>query len=194
MKNILIISGHPRLRHSMANRLILEELSNIPGITVYDVQTNYPDGEIDVAAEQKKLLEADLIVLQFPFIWYGMSAHFKAWVEKVFTYGFAFGPGGDMLKGKKLLLSITLGGSNEAYSAEGQHRYPVETFLLPLELFVKYCGMQCLPPVYSYEMAGTPGVNEGIIKEKAKLHAQKVLRVIKTQSRELFPHQFSHAV
>lgn len=182
MKNTLIVSGHPRLSHSTANRLIIEALIHTPGITVCDVQSNYPDGDVDIRAEQKKLLEADLIVLQFPFIWYGMPSHFKAWLEKVFSFGFAFGPGGDQLKGKKLLLSITLGGSSEAYSAEGQHQHAVETFLLPLRLFANYCGMHYLPPVYSFEMAGTPGQNEDIIRDKAALHAQKLLRVIEAQT------------
>ncbi|HZH65348.1 MAG TPA: NAD(P)H-dependent oxidoreductase [Flavisolibacter sp.] len=180
MKKTLIICGHPKLSHSTANRLIIENLINRPGIMVCDIQTKYPNGDIDVAAEQDRLREADLIVLQFPFVWYGMPSHMKAWVEKVFSYGFAFGPGGHALKDRKLLLSITLGGSSEAYSPEGQHQYAVETFLLPLQLFAKYCGMQCLAPIYSYEMAIIPGVNEEIIEEKAKLHALKLQRVIES--------------
>ncbi len=181
MKKTQIISGHPRLSHSTANRMILERLINVPGTGVSDIQMDYPDGNVDVVAEQRKLLDADLIVLQFPFIWYGMPSHMKAWLEKVFSYGFAFGPGGDKLKNKKLLLSITLGGSSEAYSAEGQHLHPVETFILPLQLFAKYCGMQYLKPVYSYEMGSTPGLNDKIIQDKAELHVQRLLRVIQAQ-------------
>lgn len=182
MKKTQIICGHPRLSQSTANRVILEHLINVQGISVSDIQMDYPNGNLDVEAEQRKLMEADLIVLQFPFIWYGMPSHMKAWLEKVFSYGFAFGPGGDKLKNKKLLLSITLGGSSEAYSAEGQHLHPVETFILPLQLFAKYCGMHYLKPVYSYEMASTPGVNDKIIQGKAELHAQRVLRVIQAQA------------
>lgn len=182
MTNTLIVSGHPRLSHSTSNRLIIEHLINKPGITVFDILTNYPNGDVDVVAEQKKLMAADLVILQFPFVWYGMPSHMKAWVEKVFSFGFAFGPGGDKLKNKKLLLSITLGGSSDAYSAEGQHQHPVETFLLPLQLFAKYCGMQYLPPVYSYEMVLAPGVNDDVIADKTLLHAKRVLRVVQTWS------------
>jgi putative NADPH-quinone reductase len=180
MKSTLIISGHPRLSQSTANRLIIETIINTPGVAICDIMTNYPDGKIDVEEEQSRLKAADLIVFQFPFIWYGMPSHMKAWMERVFSYGFAFGAGGDQLKNKKLLLSITLGGSSEAYSSQGQHLYTVETFLRPLELFVKYCGMQYLLPVYSYEMASTPGINQEIVEDKATLHARRVLRVIRS--------------
>ena len=182
MKNTLIISGHPRLSQSTANRLILETIINTPGVAICDIMNNYPDGKINVEEEQSRLKAADLIVFQFPFIWYGMPSHMKAWMERVFSYGFAFGTGGDQLKNKKLLLSITLGGSSEAYSAQGQHLYTVETFLRPLELFVKYCGMQYLLPVYSYEMASTPGINQEIVEDKARLHAKRLLKVIVSQN------------
>jgi glutathione-regulated potassium-efflux system ancillary protein KefF len=182
MKRTLIICGHPRLSQSTSNRIIIEDLSAIPSIIVSDLQASYPNGQVDVAAEQQKLMSADLIVLQFPFVWYGMPSHMKAWIEKVFSYGFAFGPGGDKLKNKKLLLSITLGGTHEAYSERGQHQHPVETFLVPLQLFAQYCGMHYLPPVYSYGMASIAGVNDDIIRDKATLHAQKVRKVIAAQS------------
>lgn len=164
MKNILIISGHPQRSPSSANQLILDILCYLNGVTISDIQRNYTDGDINVAAEQKKLLEADLIIFQFPFIWYGMPSHMKAWVEQVLSYGFAFGPWGNKLKDKIMFLSITLGGSRKAYSTYGQHLNPVETFLIPLALFANYCSMQYLPPVYSYEMAASANNSIRVIK------------------------------
>lgn len=178
MKNTLIISGHPRLSQSISNRLILEHLITIPGVIISDIMTNNPEGIIDVDTEQKKLLDADLVIFQFPFHWYGPPSHMKAWIEKVFSFGFAYGEGGNYLEGKKLLLSVTLGGSPKAYSAEGQHQHPVETFLLPLELFAKYCGMQYLSPVYSYEMGPGKDDTGAAITEKVRQHADRVETII----------------
>jgi putative NADPH-quinone reductase len=174
MNPILIISGHPGLDTSYANKQILAELTALPGTTGYDLRTRYPDGTINVKREQEYLRAADIIVLQFPFIWYGMPAHMRAWMESVFSYGFAFGEGGDALKGKRLLLSVTLGGNREAYSASGQHQHPVETFLRPLEMFARYCGMQYLPPVFSYAMNVFDAPSREALQQKVATHTARV--------------------
>ncbi len=177
MKNTLIISGHPNIRQSSANRLILEDMISMPDVTVNDIMTNYPDGTINISEEQKKLRNADIVILQFPFHWYGTPSHMRAWIEQVFSYGFAYGEGGHFLANKKLLLSVTLGGDQHAYSTAGKHQHPVETFLLPLELFAKYCGMDYLEPVYSYEMTGRQK-NDEALAQKAKHHAGRLKKII----------------
>ncbi|MEZ0077204.1 NAD(P)H-dependent oxidoreductase [Planotetraspora sp. GP83] len=47
----------------------------------------------DILAEQEKLLWADTIIMQFPMWWYTMPAILKGWVERVFTFNFAYGVG-----------------------------------------------------------------------------------------------------
>ena len=70
MMKTLIISGHPDLSTSVANQTILEELEKaLPDAEIRKLDQLYPDAVIDVEAEQKALLEADLIVWQFPFWW-----------------------------------------------------------------------------------------------------------------------------
>ena len=69
MKKILVIVGHPYWKDSVANRAIIEEFKRInPDAEISNITELYPDGNIDVAAEQKKLLDADTIVLQFPIM------------------------------------------------------------------------------------------------------------------------------
>ncbi|MEH8026365.1 NAD(P)H-dependent oxidoreductase [Gallibacterium anatis] len=62
-----------------------------------------------MAAEQNRLMQADTIVLQFPFYWYSYPALLKKWVDEVFVYSFAHGSTGDKVKGKKLVMSFTTG-------------------------------------------------------------------------------------
>jgi putative NADPH-quinone reductase len=178
MKKILVISGHPEFSSSIANRFIIEELNRFSYLTIKDIKELYPDGNIDVKKEQEDLHNADLIILQFPFIWYGMPSHLKGWIEKVFTMGFAFGKGGDKLRNKKLMLSITLGGSASDYSRSGRHQHNIETFLKPLELFIHYCGMEYLPPVISYSMSGGVGNSSEIVRNKAITHATALISAI----------------
>ena len=68
MKNILIISGHPNLQHSLANAEILAEVGkSLPQAEIRKLDALYPNRLFDIAAEQDALLKADVIVLQFPF-------------------------------------------------------------------------------------------------------------------------------
>ena len=48
------------------------------------------DLPVEIHAEQQKLLDADLIVLQFPLWWYNLPAILKGWIDRVFTSGFGF--------------------------------------------------------------------------------------------------------
>jgi NAD(P)H dehydrogenase (quinone) len=62
-------------------------------------------------------------VFQFPLWWLGMPAIMKGWIERVFAVGQAYGDGRwfdrGWLAGKRALCSITVGGSNAAYSESG---------------------------------------------------------------------------
>jgi putative NADPH-quinone reductase len=185
MNNILLISGHPDIAHSTANRIIVEELvSDMRRITTTDIMMNYPDYNIDVEAEQELLKSADLIIIQAPFMWYGLPAHVRLWIEKVFAWGFAHGEGGDKLKGKSLVLSFTSGSEKNSYSAAGKHGYTVEYFLKPMELFVKYCGMNYLPPVFSYEMNAHTEIQKDATIAKARLQAELLKELIRQYSKE----------
>jgi putative NADPH-quinone reductase len=178
MKNILLISGHPEPDKSIANRAILDELDAVAGIEIHELARAHSGYEFNVQIEQEKLQGADLIILQAPFRWYGLPALMRLWIEEVFSFGFAFGPDGNKLSGKKVILSITLGGDEMAYSTQGQHQHPVDTFLVSLERFLAYCGVEYLPPVYSYSMVGN---DKNTIREKAKLHAERVMDCIENE-------------
>ncbi|WP_230589154.1 NAD(P)H-dependent oxidoreductase [Gallibacterium anatis] len=76
--SILIISSHPNLTQSVANQTILNQLKKLlPTAEFVYLDTQYPDFRIDVAAEQNRLMQADTIVLQFPFYWYSYPALLK---------------------------------------------------------------------------------------------------------------------
>ena len=47
----------------------------------------------DIAEEQRKLLWADALILQFPMWWFSMPAILKGWVDRVLAFGVAYGEG-----------------------------------------------------------------------------------------------------
>lgn len=119
----------------------------------------------DVAAEQRKLLAADAVILQFPLWWFGMPAILKGWIDRVYAYGFAYGYKGEgnryrygdgILKGKRALLSVMVGGPATDYSPRGING-PLEELLFPIThgaLF--FPGMEVLPTHAVYGTGNLP--------------------------------------
>ena len=80
MKKILIVSGHPDLNDSFANKTILEEVHKLlPEAEIAYLDKLYPDFQIDVQKEQERLLRADIIVLQYPLFWYTAPSLLHRW-------------------------------------------------------------------------------------------------------------------
>jgi len=144
---VLILYAHPAAELSRANCLMIAPAAQLAHVTVNDLYERYPDFHIDVAHEQQLVQQADLIVMQHPIHWYGMPALQKEWLDRVFTRGWAYGEGGHALRGKGLWLVTSTGGEAEAYTPQGRHGYPFETFLPPYEQIARLCDMHWLAPL-----------------------------------------------
>lgn len=145
-KKILVIFGHPAFHKSRINKQMIHRAGLEGAVTVHDLYKSYPDFWIDVRKEQDLLLAHDTIVFQHPFYWYSVPALFKEWIDLVLEYGFAYGPGGDRLKGKNWCHAITTGGPAEAYRDGGYNRFTVMELLAPLRQTAHLCGMNFLDP------------------------------------------------
>jgi len=143
---ILVLFAHPRLRQSIVQRALLAAISGLDGITVRDLYAEYPDLMIDARREQRSLLAHDLLVLQHPFYWYSSPAVIKEWLDIVLEEGWAYGTGGDRLRGKFLLNALSTGGPQEAYHGKGRNRFPMRTLLAPFDQTAYLCGMGWLEP------------------------------------------------
>jgi glutathione-regulated potassium-efflux system ancillary protein KefG len=145
-RRILILYAHPGLPASRTNAKLVEAADALPQVTVRDLYRLYPNGVIDTRAEQQALLQADIIVSQYPFFWYSMPSLLKEWVDSVLDYGWAYGPGGDKLKDKPWLHAVTTGGNAQAYDSNAPNRYSISTYLAPQEQTAVLCHMPWLPP------------------------------------------------
>ena len=118
MKNILIVSGHPDLKNSVANKTILDEIAaKCPQVEIRKLDELYPDYQFDIKAEQKALEKADIIIFQYPTHWYSVPGILKLYIDKVMEHGWAYGSTGIALKGKCFIVSTTTGAPESAYSA-----------------------------------------------------------------------------
>ncbi len=142
---VLVYLFHPNLEKSRVNRRWLEELRKHPEITVCLPYETSKSWQFDVAHEQKKLETHDRIVFQFPFYWYSSPPLMKKWLDDVLTYGWAYGPQGDALKGKEFVIAVSTGGPSDAYIAGGYNNYSLSELLKPLQQTANLIQMKFLP-------------------------------------------------
>ena len=185
MKNVVIISGHPDLKISVANKTILDELAaQLPQAEIRKLDELYPTYQIDIAAEQAALERADVIAFVYPFHWYGVPGLLKLYIDKVMEHGWAYGSQGTALAGKAFIISVTAGAPDDAYTAEGAMGHTIEEFSYPLKNFAALCkldfkklfsscGMMCVPGV-------TTDAQKAALIDRAKRHAETVADCIKS--------------
>ena len=148
-EDILLLLAHPDLEHSRVHAALRRALSSQAGArwTLRDLYALYPDYCVDVAAEQAALQRARLVVWLHPLHWYGMPPLLKLWLDEVFTYGWAYGPGGTQLAGKDLWLVASTGGTEASYRPDGHNRFFIDAFWPPYEQTAQLAGMRFLPPL-----------------------------------------------
>ncbi|HAJ3241637.1 TPA: flavodoxin family protein, partial [Escherichia coli] len=134
-----------------------------------------------IAAEQESLLQADVIVWQFPFSWYGLPGLMKQWLDEVFVHGFAHGSTAK-LGGKKLILSFTTGAPQALYTADGFFGHAIEEYLLPFETTARLCNLELLAPVYTCGISYADRDAYKIAQQKtlAREHAARLIAQLKT--------------
>ena len=135
MKKLVIIT-HPSIEDSLINRTWLDELRNAKQFEIHQLYKKYPTLEFDIEAEQALLSDFDDIVFQFPIHWYSTPFALKKYFDEVFAFGWAFGPGGDQMKGKRIGLAVSTGGDQDSY----QKGIPLPQLLNDVLLTFEYCG------------------------------------------------------
>ncbi|TKC80219.1 NAD(P)H-dependent oxidoreductase [Trinickia terrae] len=110
----------------------------------------------DIQNELKKLLDCDLLVLNFPLFWFSTPAILKGWLDRVLVSGSVYGGmrfydrGG--LKGKRAIVSFTLGGQAHMLDTNGIHG-PIEGMLKHLlQGTLAYTGLDVLAPFVAWHV------------------------------------------
>ncbi|WP_321417576.1 NAD(P)H-dependent oxidoreductase [uncultured Methanomethylovorans sp.] len=105
----------------------------------------------DIMEEMEKVKWADLLIFQFPIYFTGMPAIMKGWIDRVFAAGFAFDPitqgvyDKGLLKGKKVMITITTGADESLYSKGGAHGDINELLKYITHCIFEYTGLEVLP-------------------------------------------------
>jgi glutathione-regulated potassium-efflux system ancillary protein KefF len=170
---IVVLVAHPRLEHSRVNRSLMRAAQALPPgrVQVRNLYRLYPDYLIDVDAERAALATARLVVWQFPFQWYGLPPLLKLWLDEVFGFGWAYGPGGNALRGKDLWLAVSTGGGEDAYHPSGHNRHFIDAFWPPAEQTAALAGMRFLPPLVLH---AAHRVDDDAVRAHAALYADRL--------------------
>lgn len=174
MASVLILFAHPALERSRVHATLLKHIRHLEKITLHDLYENYPDFDIDVKKEQDLLLKHDVIIWQHPFYWYNAPAIIKQWQDLVLEHGWAYGQGGQMLKGKQIFNAISCGGTLEAYQEKGKNRFTIRQLLAPFDQTATLCRMDYLPP---YVIHGTHKLNMADIETYALQYEQLLVAI-----------------
>ena len=109
---------------------------------------------IDLQHEMDRLAACDVLIFQFPLWWLGMPAIMKGWIDRVFAVGRTYGGGRwfdrGMMRGKRAMLAVTVGGTAQAYSDDGIYG-PIADLLRPINHGVlAFCGFDVIEPFIAY--------------------------------------------
>lgn len=111
----------------------------------------------ELQLEMDRLASCEVLVLQFPIWWLGMPAIMKGWIDRVFAMGVAYGGGHwfdrGIMRGKRAMLAVTIGGTEQAYSPDGIYGCAADV-LRPINHGIfAFCGFDVLAPFVAYAPA-----------------------------------------
>ncbi|AIQ48487.1 NAD(P)H dehydrogenase [Paenibacillus sp. FSL R7-0273] len=130
----------------------------------------------DIAAEQEYLRNAEVITFVYPIWWTGLPAILKGYVDRTFSYGFAYqynAEGGidKLFTGKKAVIVNTHGTPGEVYEAIGMHNSLKMTSGGGI---FEFCGVEVLEHLLFGGVgsgAGDKELNNMLAQVKAKFSA-----------------------
>ncbi|MBP3616148.1 MAG: NAD(P)H-dependent oxidoreductase [Alphaproteobacteria bacterium] len=168
MVNILLVYGHPKtptsFNFSLKEKLVsvlkskgynvlvrdLYEVSFNPLLSSEDLaklhNNEIPD---DIKQEQEFIKNADVIIFIYPIWWAGSPAIIKGYIDRVFSYGFAYMYRGNKVVGlltdKRAIVINSNGSPYELYENEGF--YPAMRKVVDDGIF-RFCGFNKIKHIF----------------------------------------------
>lgn len=172
MKNVLILNAHHYYPFSEGklNAALIEKADAFFQAKGYQTRVVNTQDEFDVETELENHQWADIVFLQSPINWMGMTWSFKKYMDEVYTAGMGgalchgdgrhqdnpkanYGKGGT-LNNTQYMMSLTLNAPEESFADatdffEGKS---VDDLVFPMHMNFKFFGMQGLPTFVCYDV------------------------------------------
>ncbi|KAB7790704.1 NAD(P)H-dependent oxidoreductase [Bifidobacterium leontopitheci] len=170
MKKTLVLVFHPSLNgQSRVNATLAKAAGELDDVTVRDEYALYPDGKIDVKAEQAAIEAADRIVFQFPLWWFSSPALLKTWEDEVLEHGWAYGSEGHAFEGKEFAVAVSTGSPEANYQPEGANKFTIEQVLVPFQGTANYISATWVKPFVTF---GAFGITDEALAKAAADYQQ----------------------
>ncbi|MEO5360926.1 MAG: NAD(P)H-dependent oxidoreductase [Nitrospirota bacterium] len=129
----------------------------------------------DVKVEQDHITWADVISFIHPVWWTGLPAIFKGYIDRVFSFGFAYkidetGITG-LLNGKKVLIINTTGAPEEMYAKSGMFNSMLQT---SDDGIYRFCAMEVLKHMFFTSIPYITDVERTAMLEEVRAAARNI--------------------
>lgn len=189
IKKVHIVNAHQKW-NGIAEGNLTRHYIEIMSKVLDDKQIEYTivnvDDGYDIEQEVNRLVDADLVILQFPMYWMSLPWLGKKYIDEVFMAGQGriyqhdgriiddaskkYGSGG-MLSGK-YMLSITCNAPVEAFETDGQffNALGVDNAFMAVHNALRFVGLSSLPTFISHDIFKNPEIEADSQKLENLLH------------------------
>ncbi|RZJ50134.1 MAG: flavodoxin family protein [Flavobacterium sp.] len=198
MKKILIINTHltyPNWTEGKLNNSFAQKAKDFFESKGYEVLETKVENGYTPSEEEKKHLDAEIVILQTPINWFGAPWIYKKYVDEVFNSGLfsksflsgdgrtredltkQYGTGGN-LQGKKFMICATWNAPAEAFGNPNYKLFEgknLSDIFLPITSNYRFCGYDIVDSYNCFDIFK----NENILKdlENYPNHLEKLLDI-----------------
>ncbi|MRM82404.1 NAD(P)H-dependent oxidoreductase [Riemerella anatipestifer] len=141
VEKTLVLFAHPFLEYSVFNAHLISFYQDRENVTFRDLYEEYPNFHIAAFRERKRIKNYDKLIFQFPLIWLGIPPLLNLWLSEVLDMKWLSKQNENPLAGKKAMIIVSAGGSENSYTKSGMYEKPIEDFILPLTKSLETLGV-----------------------------------------------------
>ena len=197
MKKTLIINGHQYypFAEGKLNQALIDRATSMLGEEDFDIKNTVTENAYDVDEEVEKFRWADIVLLQTPLNWMGVTWSFKKYLDEVLTAGMMgkmsngdgrteeapkknYGLGG-LLKGK-YMMSVTANAPKEAFNDPNEKFFnglSEDDLLRPMHLNFKWFGLEPLKTFFAYDVMKNPEVDNDFVRFEKHIKEELIQKV-----------------
>ena len=83
LRKVVILLAHPNIKGSQANKALIDAVSDIEGVAVFNLYELSEDIAFNVDEWSKIISDASAVIYQFPFYWMSAPSLLKKWQDEV---------------------------------------------------------------------------------------------------------------